>query len=63
MLNYIFQWSNLGFWEHVKQVGLRGEELGLSSGESSLWVTQPSLPKNQPLIWYKVKIWRLSFTK
>ncbi|KAK6144452.1 hypothetical protein DH2020_021272 [Rehmannia glutinosa] len=37
----------------VIDIGLRGDELGLSSGISSLWVSQPTLPKNQPLIWYK----------
>ncbi|KAI8004301.1 Beta-galactosidase 8 [Camellia lanceoleosa] len=36
------------------QTGLKGEELGLSSGGSSVWVSKPILPKNQPLIWYKV---------
>ncbi|XP_058086630.1 beta-galactosidase 6 [Magnolia sinica] len=38
------------------QIGLKGEELGLyedSSGSSSQWVSQSTLPKNQPLIWYK----------
>ncbi|KAK6163297.1 hypothetical protein DH2020_000161 [Rehmannia glutinosa] len=35
------------------QIGLKGEELGLSSGSSSLWVSKPTLPKNQPLVWYK----------
>ena len=35
------------------QIGLKGEELGLSSGNSQ-WVTQPALPTKQPLIWYKV---------
>ncbi|KAG6760713.1 hypothetical protein POTOM_033893 [Populus tomentosa] len=35
------------------QIGLKGEELGLSSGNSR-WVTQPALPTKQPLIWYKV---------
>lgn len=38
-------------WE---QIGLKGEELGLSTGSSSLWASQPALPKNQPLVWYKV---------
>ena len=38
------------------QIGLKGEEIGLSNGGSSLWVSQPALPKNQPLIWYKVNI-------
>ncbi|KAG8387699.1 hypothetical protein BUALT_Bualt02G0048400 [Buddleja alternifolia] len=35
------------------QIGLKGEELGLSGGSSSLWVSRPTLPKNQPLVWYK----------
>ncbi|KAL2239454.1 beta-galactosidase 8 [Sesamum indicum] len=35
------------------QIGLKGEELGLASGTSSLWTTEPTLPKNQPLVWYK----------
>ncbi|EYU18852.1 hypothetical protein ABFS82_04G192500 [Erythranthe guttata] len=35
------------------QVGLSGEDLGLSSGGTSFWVSQPTLPKNQPLMWYK----------
>ncbi|KAK4441166.1 Beta-galactosidase 8 [Sesamum alatum] len=35
------------------QIGLRGEELSLSSGTSSLWVSQPTLPKDQQLVWYK----------
>lgn len=35
------------------QVGLKGEELGLSDGSSSLWNSQSALPTNQPLIWYK----------
>ncbi|KAA8544029.1 hypothetical protein F0562_021794 [Nyssa sinensis] len=35
------------------QTGLKGEELGLPSGTSSGWVSQSTLPKNQPLIWYK----------
>ena len=40
------------------QIGLKGEELGLSSGNSK-WVTQPALPTKQPLIWYKVISWLL----
>ncbi|CAL5357563.1 unnamed protein product [Camellia sinensis] len=32
---------------------LKGEELCLSGGGSSVWVSKPTLPKNQPLIWYK----------
>ncbi|KAL8516052.1 hypothetical protein ACS0TY_014649 [Phlomoides rotata] len=35
------------------QIGLRGEELGLSTVSSSRWVSQPTLPKNQPLVWYR----------
>ena len=38
------------------QIGLKGEELGLyrdSSGSSLPWISE-TLPKNQPLIWYKV---------
>lgn len=35
------------------QVGLQGEELGLPSGSSSKWVAGSTLPKKQPLIWYK----------
>ncbi|KAJ9178139.1 hypothetical protein P3X46_010048 [Hevea brasiliensis] len=35
------------------QIGLKGEELGLPSGSSSQWISQPNLPTNQPLIWYK----------
>ncbi|XVF47153.1 hypothetical protein PTKIN_Ptkin03bG0086400 [Pterospermum kingtungense] len=34
------------------QVGLKGEDSGLPSGSSSQWVST-TLPKNQPLIWYK----------
>ena len=37
------------------QIGLKGEELDLSSGRSSQWISQSTLPKKQPLIWYKVK--------
>ncbi|XP_055959705.1 beta-galactosidase 8 isoform X2 [Mercurialis annua] len=35
------------------QIGLQGEDSGLSSGSSTQWISQPALPKNQPLIWYK----------
>ncbi|CAJ1955977.1 unnamed protein product [Sphenostylis stenocarpa] len=35
------------------QVGLKGEDLGLSSGSSGQWNSQSTLPKNQPLTWYK----------
>ncbi|KAK6144403.1 hypothetical protein DH2020_021223 [Rehmannia glutinosa] len=44
---------DLSLEQWTYQIGLRGDELGLSSGISSLWVSQPTLPKNQPLIWYK----------
>jgi hypothetical protein len=36
------------------QVGLKGEELSLSSGSSGRWNSPSSFPKNQPLTWYKV---------
>ncbi|RZB80061.1 Beta-galactosidase 8 [Glycine soja] len=35
------------------KVGLKGEDLGLSSGSSGQWNSQSTLPTNQPLIWYK----------
>lgn len=35
------------------QIGLKGEDEDLPSG-SSQWISQPTLPKNQPLTWYKV---------
>ncbi|CAL0321928.1 unnamed protein product [Lupinus luteus] len=35
------------------QVGLKGEELGPSSGSSGQWNTESTLPKDQPLTWYK----------
>ncbi|KAA8531157.1 hypothetical protein F0562_005929 [Nyssa sinensis] len=35
------------------RIGLKGEELGLSSGSSSGWESESILPKKQPLIWYK----------
>ncbi|KAJ9555640.1 hypothetical protein OSB04_010254 [Centaurea solstitialis] len=34
-------------------VGLKGEALNLYTGGSSLWVLGSSVPKSQPLIWYK----------
>ncbi|PWA55287.1 D-galactoside/L-rhamnose binding SUEL lectin domain-containing protein [Artemisia annua] len=33
------------------QIGLKGESLGLDTGDSSLWVS--GSPKGQPLTWYK----------
>ncbi|CAF2165272.1 unnamed protein product [Brassica napus] len=35
------------------QVGLKGEDTGLGSGDSSEWVSNSPLPTNQPLVWYK----------
>ncbi|MED6122028.1 Beta-galactosidase 8 [Stylosanthes scabra] len=35
------------------QIGLQGEDLGLSSGSVGQWNSQSNLPKNQPLTWYK----------
>ncbi|KAK7257723.1 hypothetical protein RIF29_31901 [Crotalaria pallida] len=35
------------------QVGLKGEDLDLPSGNSGQWNSQSTLPKNQPLTWYK----------
>ncbi|KAB2614289.1 beta-galactosidase 8-like precursor [Pyrus ussuriensis x Pyrus communis] len=35
------------------QIGLQGEDSGFSSGSSSQWISQPTLPKKQPLTWYK----------
>ncbi|KAG4968475.1 hypothetical protein JHK87_034126 [Glycine soja] len=37
------------------QVGLKGEDLGLSSGSSGQWNLQSTFPKNQPLTWYKTE--------
>ncbi|XP_050899736.1 beta-galactosidase 8 isoform X2 [Lathyrus oleraceus] len=37
------------------QVGLQGEDLGLSSGSVGQWNSQSTLPTNQPLTWYKTK--------
>lgn len=44
-------------WNIQNQIGLRGEVLGLFTGSSSEWIMQPTLPKNQPLVWYKVCLW------
>ncbi|XP_027346416.1 beta-galactosidase 8-like isoform X2 [Abrus precatorius] len=35
------------------QVGLKGEDSGLPSGNSGQWNSQSTLPTNQPLTWYK----------
>ncbi|KAL8092369.1 beta-galactosidase 8 isoform X1 [Apium graveolens] len=44
--------TDLSSQKWTYQVGLKGEDLGLSSGTQSLWASQ-SLPTKQPLIWYK----------
>uniref|UniRef100_A0A1J3FJZ3 Beta-galactosidase n=1 Tax=Noccaea caerulescens TaxID=107243 RepID=A0A1J3FJZ3_NOCCA len=35
------------------QVGLKGEDTGLGTRDSSEWVSKSPLPTKQPLIWYK----------
>ncbi|WJX50255.1 Beta-galactosidase 8 [Trifolium repens] len=45
--------TNLSRQKWTYQVGLQGEDLGLSSGSVGQWNSQSTLPKNQPLIWYK----------
>ncbi|KAJ1424345.1 Glycoside hydrolase, family 35 [Sesbania bispinosa] len=35
------------------QVGLKGEDLGLPGGSSGQWNSKSTLPKKQPLTWYK----------
>uniref|UniRef100_I1M4L8 Beta-galactosidase n=1 Tax=Glycine max TaxID=3847 RepID=I1M4L8_SOYBN len=45
---------DLSYQKWTYQVGLKGEDLGLSSGSSGQWNSQSTFPKNQPLIWYKV---------
>ncbi|KAL7115747.1 hypothetical protein ACP275_04G200300 [Erythranthe tilingii] len=37
------------------QIGLKGEQLGLSNGGSEQWVSEPAFPKNTPLTWYKTQ--------
>ncbi|KAJ8751435.1 hypothetical protein K2173_016643 [Erythroxylum novogranatense] len=44
---------DLSFRRWTYQIGLKGEESGLPNGKSSQWVSQPTLPKKQPMIWYK----------
>ncbi|WRX34410.1 D-galactoside/L-rhamnose binding SUEL lectin domain - like 10 [Theobroma cacao] len=44
---------DLSSQQWMYQVGLKGEDLGLPSGSSSQWISKSTLPKNQPLIWYK----------
>ncbi|KAI5666236.1 hypothetical protein M9H77_16089 [Catharanthus roseus] len=45
--------TDLSSQQWTYQVGLKGEEIGLSSGSSSLWISQTPMPTEQPLIWYK----------
>ncbi|KAK2433960.1 beta-galactosidase [Trifolium repens] len=45
--------TNLSRQKWTYQVGLQGEDLGLSSGSVGQWNSKSTLPKNQPLIWYK----------
>ncbi|KAK7262331.1 hypothetical protein RJT34_29899 [Clitoria ternatea] len=45
---------NLSSQKWTYQVGLKGEDLDLPSGNSGQWNSQPTLPKNQPLTWYKI---------
>ncbi|KAG5560535.1 hypothetical protein RHGRI_003753 [Rhododendron griersonianum] len=49
----LFDEEGAGITGPVKLTGLKGEELGLSNGGSSAWVSGATLPKEQPLIWYK----------
>ncbi|CAL0332281.1 unnamed protein product [Lupinus luteus] len=44
---------DLSFEKWTYQIGLKGEELGPSSGSSGQWNPQSTLPKNQSLTWYK----------
>ncbi|KAG5537496.1 hypothetical protein RHGRI_024811 [Rhododendron griersonianum] len=48
-----FDEKGAGITSPVKLTGLKGEELGLSNGGSSAWVSGATLPKEQPLIWHK----------
>ncbi|KAK2380321.1 beta-galactosidase [Trifolium repens] len=45
--------TNLSRQKWTYQVGLQGEDLGLSSGSVGQWNSQSTLPINQPLTWYK----------
>ncbi|CAH9072943.1 unnamed protein product [Cuscuta europaea] len=45
--------ADLSSQQWTYQIGLKGEELSLSDGVSSLWTSDSSFPTNQPLIWYK----------
>ncbi|XP_047317232.1 beta-galactosidase 8 [Impatiens glandulifera] len=47
---------DLSSQEWTYQVGLKGEALNLPTGNSSVWTSDSSLPKNQSLIWYKRSI-------
>ncbi|GAU12955.1 hypothetical protein TSUD_97660 [Trifolium subterraneum] len=45
--------ADLSSQQWTYQVGLQGEDLGLSSGSVGQWNSQSTLPTNQPLTWYK----------
>ncbi|XP_058757536.1 beta-galactosidase 8-like [Vicia villosa] len=45
--------SDLSSQQWTYQIGLQGEDLGLSSGSVGKWNSQSNLPTNQPLTWYK----------
>jgi len=55
--------SDLSSLQWTYQTGLKGEELGLSNGDSSAWVSGAALPKEQSLIWYKTNFDAPSGTK
>ncbi|PIA65509.1 hypothetical protein AQUCO_00100780v1 [Aquilegia coerulea] len=44
---------DLSSYQWTYQIGLKGEDSGLSDGSSTQWIVLPSLPKKQPLKWYK----------
>lgn len=49
---------DLSSYQWTYQIGLKGEDLNLfvkSDDSDSLWVSDSSLPTNQPLIWYKTQ--------
>ncbi|KAF9593008.1 hypothetical protein IFM89_019735 [Coptis chinensis] len=45
--------SDLSSYQWTYQIGLQGEDSGFSDGSSTQWVSLSTLPKNQPLKWYK----------
>lgn len=50
-LQYWILYLCLSLWV---QTGLKGEDLDFPSGSSPQWDSKSTLPKQQPLIWYKV---------